>query len=78
MERHRDELPVKVMIGVGGSFEMLSGMKARAPQWMQKTGMEWAFRLILEPRRLWQRYLLGNLQFMQVVLWQWIAQERDA
>ena len=79
MERHRDELPVKVMIGVGGSFEMLSGMKARAPQWMQKTGMEWAFRLmILEPRRLWQRYLLGNLQFMQVVLWEWIAQERDA
>jgi len=76
MEEHRDELPVKVMVGVGGSFEMLSGMKSRAPQWMQKAGLEWAFRVGLEPRRLWRRYLLGNLQFMQAVLWQWITREK--
>ena len=63
MERHRDELPVKVMLGVGGSFEMLSGMKARAPQWMQKAGLEWAFRLILEPRRLWSDICLETYSF---------------
>jgi N-acetylglucosaminyldiphosphoundecaprenol N-acetyl-beta-D-mannosaminyltransferase len=74
MERHRDELPVKVMIGVGGSFEMLSGMKARAPQWMQKAALEWAFRLSVEPTRLWRRYLFGNLQFLHTVIQQCILQ----
>lgn len=78
MERHRNELPVKVMVGVGGSFEMLSGMKARAPQWMQKAGLEWLFRLGAEPRRLWRRYLVGNVQFAQTVLRQWHAKSERA
>jgi N-acetylglucosaminyldiphosphoundecaprenol N-acetyl-beta-D-mannosaminyltransferase len=68
MERHRDDLLAKVMVGVGGSFEILSGMKARAPQWMQKAGLEWAFRLGLEPRRLWMRYLFGNLTFIKLIV----------
>jgi N-acetylglucosaminyldiphosphoundecaprenol N-acetyl-beta-D-mannosaminyltransferase len=47
-----------VVIGVGGSFELASGMKSRAPIWMRRTGLEWAYRLAIEPRRLWKRYLL--------------------
>lgn len=78
MERHRDELPVRVMVGVGGSFDILSGELPRAPRWMQSSGLEWAFRLSREPRRLWKRYLLGNAQFTQAVLWQWLTQRKEA
>jgi N-acetylglucosaminyldiphosphoundecaprenol N-acetyl-beta-D-mannosaminyltransferase len=61
-------LNVPVSLGIGVSFELVSGMVTRAPQWMQKTGLEWLFRLLMEPRRLWQRYLLGNIIFMGLVL----------
>ena len=74
INRFSNTLPVKTMVGVGGSFEMLSGQFPRAPQWMQRVGLEWLFRLGLEPGRLWSRYLIGNLRFMQIVAWQWIAQ----
>jgi N-acetylglucosaminyldiphosphoundecaprenol N-acetyl-beta-D-mannosaminyltransferase len=70
MEEHAAELPVKVMIGVGCSFDVLSGLLKRAPQWMQKAGLEWAFRLGVEPRRLWKRYLVGNVQFARALLCQ--------
>ena len=76
MEQHRDELPVKVMIGVGGSFEILSGMKTRAPHWMQHGGLEWLFRLVQEPGRLWRRYLFGNLEFVQMIVWQFMTQRK--
>lgn len=68
MERHRDELSVRVMVGVGGSFELLSGELPRAPLWMQRACLEWAFRLSREPRRLWKRYLFGNTAFIQMIL----------
>jgi len=74
IDQYAETLPVKTMIGVGGSFEMLSGELPRAPKWMQQAGLEWLFRLGLEPGRLWKRYLLGNLHFMQIVAWQWMAQ----
>jgi len=51
---------VPVVIGVGAAFDMLSGEVARAPRWMQKSGLEWLFRLVLEPRRLWRRYLIHD------------------
>jgi len=51
---------VPVVIGVGAAFDMLSGEIARAPMWMQRHGLEWAFRLAMEPRRLWKRYLLHD------------------
>lgn len=54
----KPHLPAAVFIAVGGSFEMMSGMKARAPEWMQRAGMEWLHRLLIEPRRLWRRYLI--------------------
>jgi N-acetylglucosaminyldiphosphoundecaprenol N-acetyl-beta-D-mannosaminyltransferase len=58
---------VPLSIGVGGAFEMFAGVVPRAPLWMQKAGLEWVFRLIIEPRRMWRRYLIGNLQFMGII-----------
>ena len=51
-------------IGVGAAFDFLAGTKPVAPEWIQKIGMEWFFRLIDEPSRLWRRYLIGNLYFL--------------
>lgn len=53
-----------VMIGVGAAFDFLAGAKAQAPAGMQRLGLEWLFRLVSEPRRLWRRYLIGNLRFV--------------
>lgn len=54
-------------MGVGGSFDVLAGQTPRAPRWMQRTGLEWLYRLAQEPRRLWRRYLFGNLRFLILV-----------
>jgi len=62
------EVGVPISIGIGVSFELVSGMVTRAPVWMQKIGLEWFFRLMMEPRRLWQRYLIGNALFVWLVL----------
>ena len=53
-----------VLVGVGAAFDFLSGAKRQAPGWMQRAGLEWLFRLIHEPRRLWRRYLIGNARFL--------------
>jgi N-acetylglucosaminyldiphosphoundecaprenol N-acetyl-beta-D-mannosaminyltransferase len=53
---------------LGGSFEFYLGLKKRAPAFFQKSGMEWIYRLMQEPKRLWKRYTVGNLQFMYVAL----------
>ncbi|HZM87638.1 MAG TPA: WecB/TagA/CpsF family glycosyltransferase [Blastocatellia bacterium] len=55
-------------LGVGGSFDHLSGRARRAPQWMQKSGLEWLHRLAQEPGRLWRRYLIGNTAFVWLVI----------
>ena len=62
------ELRVPVSLGIGVSFELVADMVQRAPLWMQKFGLEWLFRLIVEPKRLWKRYVMGNPQFMWLVL----------
>ena len=54
-------LQVPVCVGVGGSFEMASGIIKRAPRWMQKSGLEWSYRLTQEPTRLWRRYFLRDM-----------------
>lgn len=56
MAEHRDTLGVPVMIGVGAAFDFLSGHKRQAPHWIQRAGLEWLFRWMHEPRRLWPRY----------------------
>jgi N-acetylglucosaminyldiphosphoundecaprenol N-acetyl-beta-D-mannosaminyltransferase len=55
----RQRLPQLVMTGIGGTFEILGPQGSRAPVWMQRTGLEWLFRLVSEPRRLWRRYLIN-------------------
>lgn len=52
---------------VGGLFDFFSGKRKRAPIWVQRLGFEWAFRLAQEPRRLWKRYLFGNIHFLLTV-----------
>lgn len=54
----REQIPEAVILGVGGTFELIAGIKPRAPDWMQNYGLEWLFRLVNEPRRLWYRYLV--------------------
>ncbi len=63
-ERHRAELGVPVILGVGGSFDVLAGFVRRAPRTMQRAGLEWLWRLLMEPRRLWRRYLVTNTVFV--------------
>lgn len=68
MSENQPFLPVGVMVAVGAAFERLAGLRRRAPRWMQRAGLEWFFRLMLEPRRLWRRYLIGNCSFALLVL----------
>lgn len=64
MADHLKRLNASVLIGVGAAFDFLSGNKAQAPRWMRNNGLEWAFRLATEPRRLWKRYLIYNPWFL--------------
>lgn len=58
---------VNFIMGVGGSFDVVSGLVKRAPLWMQKIGMEWFYRFAQEPKRMWKRYLIGNIKFIWMV-----------
>lgn len=66
MQVHAPHIPA-VSLGVGLAFAQIAGLKSTAPSWMQQRGLEWLFRLIQEPRRLWKRYLLGNSLFVWYV-----------
>ncbi len=57
-----------VMLGVGAAFDFLAGTKPQAPPWMQRSGLEWLFRLATEPKRLWPRYLRHNPRFLALAL----------
>jgi N-acetylglucosaminyldiphosphoundecaprenol N-acetyl-beta-D-mannosaminyltransferase len=61
IHEHMRELNVPVMMGVGCVFDLLAGVSSRAPMWMQDAGLEWAYRLVREPRRLWRRYIVNDL-----------------
>jgi N-acetylglucosaminyldiphosphoundecaprenol N-acetyl-beta-D-mannosaminyltransferase len=62
MAAHREQLPC-ALVGVGAAFDFLAGCKRQAPAWLQRLGLEWAFRLVCEPGRLWRRYLVHNPRF---------------
>jgi N-acetylglucosaminyldiphosphoundecaprenol N-acetyl-beta-D-mannosaminyltransferase len=68
MDGWATELGVPFRMGVGGSFDVMAGRTTRAPRWMQQIGMEWAFRLAQEPRRMFRRYLVGNTAFVLLTL----------
>ena len=63
MGRNAAKLDVGVLIGIGGTFNFLAGRVKRAPRWMQKYGLEWVYRIIQEPGRLWRRYAYGLVKF---------------
>jgi N-acetylglucosaminyldiphosphoundecaprenol N-acetyl-beta-D-mannosaminyltransferase len=64
IREHQHLLQVPVAMGVGCVFDLLAGTVKRAPVWMQRTGLEWAFRLVQEPTRLWRRYLVNDLPML--------------
>jgi N-acetylglucosaminyldiphosphoundecaprenol N-acetyl-beta-D-mannosaminyltransferase len=64
MAAHVGRVAAPVLIGVGAAFDFHAGLKAQAPRWIQRSGLEWLFRLATEPRRLWRRYLRNNPRFV--------------
>lgn len=63
MDDNRPHLTAPVAVGVGAAFDFLAGRKPSAPRWMKEHGLEWLYRLLREPRRLWRRYLIGGARF---------------
>jgi N-acetylglucosaminyldiphosphoundecaprenol N-acetyl-beta-D-mannosaminyltransferase len=76
MADHIGRVEAPVLIGVGAAFDFLTGWKRQAPRWMQRSGLEWLFRLLTEPRRLWRRYLVNNPLFVLLVLAQALGLRR--
>jgi len=64
MFQHRHRLSAPILIGVGAAFDFYAGRIRQAPRWMQRSGLEWLFRLGSEPGRLWRRYLIYNPKFV--------------
>lgn len=71
LRRWLPELEAGLVMGVGGSFDVLAGLRHRAPRWAQGHGLEWLWRLLQEPRRMWRRYLVGNARFSWLVAYEW-------
>ena len=67
IKEHMEIMQVPFAMGVGGSFDVIAGKTKRAPVWMQKSGLEWFYRFIQEPRRMFRRYIVGNLKFCALV-----------
>lgn len=68
INKWQDKLGVNFVMGVGGTFDVVAGKVNRAPQWMQNAGLEWFYRVIQEPGRMWKRYLLTNSKFAFLLL----------
>lgn len=68
INKWKDSLGVNFVMGVGGAFDVVSGKVKRAPRWMQKAGLEWFYRVLQEPRRMWKRYLVTNFKFAWLLL----------
>lgn len=64
IHKYLDEMGIPFVMGVGGSFDVVAGVTDRAPKWMQDHGLEWFYRFIQEPSRLWKRYIVGNVKFV--------------
>ena len=70
MNKYKDKIEVPVMVGVGAAFDFHAGTKSQAPKWMRENGMEWFFRLLTEPRRLWRRYIVDGAFFLYNVIFE--------
>lgn len=67
MDRRLHELQVPFIMGVGGTFDIIAGVTRRAPMWMQRIGLEWFWRVLQEPGRMWKRYLFDGMRFLYIV-----------
>jgi N-acetylglucosaminyldiphosphoundecaprenol N-acetyl-beta-D-mannosaminyltransferase len=76
MARHKRNINA-VMLGTGAAFDFLAGHRRRASPWLQDAGLEWLVRLVLEPRRLWRRYLYHNPRYLALLSWQLLRQRRQ-
>jgi N-acetylglucosaminyldiphosphoundecaprenol N-acetyl-beta-D-mannosaminyltransferase len=74
MARYRALLTPPLLAGVGAAFDFFTGRQPQAPRWMQRSGLEWLFRLATEPRRLWRRYFIYNPKFVAGIARQWIRE----
>jgi len=68
INKWKDQLGVDFVMGVGGTFDVVAGKVKRAPVWMQKSGLEWFYRVLQEPRRMWRRYLVTNTKFLFMII----------
>lgn len=68
INKWQDKLGVDFVMGVGGTFDVVAGKVKRAPQWMQKAGLEWLYRVLQEPGRMWKRYLVTNSKFAYLLI----------
>ena len=64
VNKYLSEINIPFVMGVGGSFDVVAGVTERAPVWFQEHGLEWFYRFIQEPRRMWKRYIIGNFKFI--------------
>lgn len=74
LHRNVPNINVPFSMGVGGSFDVIAGLVKRAPNWMQNSGLEWSWRFLQEPKRMWRRYLIGNSQFLHLIVKEKIKQ----
>lgn len=68
INRNLSKLNIPFVMGVGGSFDWVAGLTRRAPEWVEKCGCAWIYRLFQDPKRMWKRYLIGNPRFVKLVL----------
>lgn len=74
MAEHKDKIN-SCMIGLGGAFEVYAEVKTRAPEWMQRHSLEWLYRLLQDPKRLWKRYLVTNTLFLILICYQFTKEK---
>lgn len=75
LNTYKDLINTPFIMGVGGSFDVVAGITRRAPLWMQRSGLEWLYRVLQEPRRMWKRYLVTNTRFIAMIIKQKIKYE---
>ncbi len=75
IQENRGQLKVGAIMAVGAALDTQAGLRSRAPRWVQAIALEWLFRLLMEPRRLWRRYLIGNTRFVVLVMGQWAREK---
>ncbi len=75
--KYKDQYQASMSMGIGVSFEFVAGLVKRAPVWMQKAGLEWFWRLMMEPKRLWKRYLIDDPIFFWLVLKQKLSRKKE-